>query len=127
LPASNGSSVITAAGISRHAPAGGGRKAGIVAAAIGGPGAGGAAIAGVGGGDGGGTQPASAQAKAHIGSARRHPHFVAMTSDPAEPPAATPAPAVPDKPAPPKEIGGPAGPEPTRYGDWEQKGRCTDF
>ena len=30
-------------------------------------------------------------------------------------------------PEPPKEIGGPAGPEPTRYGDWEQKGRCTDF
>ncbi len=27
----------------------------------------------------------------------------------------------------PEEIGGPAGPEPTRYGDWEQKGRCTDF
>ena len=27
----------------------------------------------------------------------------------------------------PKEFGGPAGPEPTRYGDWEQKGRCTDF
>lgn len=27
----------------------------------------------------------------------------------------------------PKEIGGPKGPEPTRYGDWEQKGRCTDF
>lgn len=26
-----------------------------------------------------------------------------------------------------KEIGGPAGPEPTRFGDWEQKGRCTDF
>ncbi|MFY9287210.1 MAG: DUF1674 domain-containing protein [Alphaproteobacteria bacterium] len=26
-----------------------------------------------------------------------------------------------------KEIGGPKGPEPTRYGDWEQKGRCTDF
>ncbi|MEJ1978488.1 MAG: succinate dehydrogenase assembly factor 4 [Acetobacteraceae bacterium] len=37
-------------------------------------------------------------------------------------------PAEPDaKPAPPKEIGGPKGPEPTRYGDWEQKGRCTDF
>ncbi len=35
------------------------------------------------------------------------------------------------KPAPvikmPPEIGGPKGPEPTRYGDWEQKGRCTDF
>ena len=27
----------------------------------------------------------------------------------------------------PKETGGPAGPEPTRFGDWEQKGRCTDF
>ena len=27
----------------------------------------------------------------------------------------------------PKEEGGPKGPEPTRYGDWEQKGRCTDF
>jgi len=27
----------------------------------------------------------------------------------------------------PGEIGGPRGPEPTRYGDWESKGRCTDF
>lgn len=27
----------------------------------------------------------------------------------------------------PKEFGGPAGPEPTRYGDWERKGRCIDF
>lgn len=26
-----------------------------------------------------------------------------------------------------EERGGPKGPEPTRYGDWEQKGRCTDF
>lgn len=25
------------------------------------------------------------------------------------------------------EVGGPQGPEPTRYGDWEQNGRCTDF
>ena len=25
------------------------------------------------------------------------------------------------------EIGGPKGPEPTRYGDWERKGRCIDF
>lgn len=23
--------------------------------------------------------------------------------------------------------GGPKGPEPTRYGDWERKGRCSDF
>ena len=25
------------------------------------------------------------------------------------------------------EINGPKGPEPTRYGDWERKGRCIDF
>ena len=25
------------------------------------------------------------------------------------------------------EIGGPKGPEPTRYGDWERKGRVIDF
>jgi len=34
------------------------------------------------------------------------------------------------RPAPkpmPKEIGGPKGPEPTRYGDWEVNGRCSDF
>ena len=27
----------------------------------------------------------------------------------------------------PKEINGPKGLEPTRYGDWESKGRCHDF
>jgi len=26
-----------------------------------------------------------------------------------------------------REIGGPAGPEPTRYGDWQVNGRCSDF
>src|SRR5262249_16866021 len=31
------------------------------------------------------------------------------------------------KPGVAVEIGGPKGPEPTRYGDWEQNGRCTDF
>jgi len=25
------------------------------------------------------------------------------------------------------EQGGQSGPEPTRYGDWEKGGRCTDF
>jgi len=25
------------------------------------------------------------------------------------------------------EVGGPKGPEPTRFGDWERGGRCTDF
>lgn len=27
----------------------------------------------------------------------------------------------------PKEYGGQKGPNPTRYGDWENGGRCTDF
>lgn len=27
----------------------------------------------------------------------------------------------------PREVGGPAGPEPTRYGDWERKGIASDF
>lgn len=49
----------------------------------------------------------------------------------AETQAETPEPAPPPTPAKstpmPKEIGGTKGPEPTRYGDWEHKGRCTDF
>jgi hypothetical protein len=32
-----------------------------------------------------------------------------------------------EAPKPEREIGGPKGPEPTRYGDWERNGRCTDF
>lgn len=28
---------------------------------------------------------------------------------------------------PPGEVDGPRGPEPTRFGDWEKGGRCTDF
>jgi hypothetical protein len=27
----------------------------------------------------------------------------------------------------PREIDGPQGPEPTRFGDWEKSGRCIDF
>ena len=49
-------------------------------------------------------------------------------------PVAAPMPAKPKAPAAtahqdkrPKEIGGPTGPEPTRYGDWERKGICVDF
>ena len=34
---------------------------------------------------------------------------------------------VPAREAAPKETGGPKGLEPTRYGDWENNGRCTDF
>jgi len=53
-------------------------------------------------------------------------------------PKAKPAPVVSDKPqAPtkpavvqeqaPGEVGGPKGPEPTRYGDWEKNGIVSDF
>lgn len=38
-----------------------------------------------------------------------------------------PAAAAPDRAKPAAETGGPKGPEPTRYGDWERKGRCIDF
>jgi hypothetical protein len=54
-------------------------------------------------------------------------------SDPRPVPQDDPVPAPQDTPPVdpsakmPIEIGGPKGPEPTRYGDWEQKGRCTDF
>jgi len=41
-------------------------------------------------------------------------------------PAAEPA-AEPGANESPREYGGPAGPEPTRFGDWERKGRCVDF
>jgi hypothetical protein len=44
-------------------------------------------------------------------------------------PATAPEPQQPDEKAekPPREIGGPKGPEPTRYNDWERNGRCIDF
>lgn len=39
-----------------------------------------------------------------------------------------PLPAWPDNKNPHTgEEGGPRGPEPTRYGDWERKGRVSDF
>lgn len=49
------------------------------------------------------------------------PEAAALKPIPAQKPAATPA------PVPAEEIGGPKGPEPTRFGDWERKGRCSDF
>ena len=38
------------------------------------------------------------------------------------------APRIPaEAPQAKREIGGRAGPDPTRYGDWEKNGRCIDF
>ena len=42
----------------------------------------------------------------------------------AKPDTAKPVPAQPKKVP---EIGGPPGPEPTRYGDWQFNGKVTDF
>ena len=71
-----------------------------------------------------------------------------MTPDPSEPPVAEVEGAAPGKPLTaaarraleeaaerrkaeateqPVELGGPKGPEPTRYGDWERKGVAVDF
>jgi hypothetical protein len=38
-----------------------------------------------------------------------------------------PSEAEPALAAAPSEIGGREGPEPTRFGDWELRGRCIDF
>jgi hypothetical protein len=59
-------------------------------------------------------------------------HILLMTQTdktiPADPaPATPPAPKSPSQTDHKREIGGPPGPEPTRYGDWEHNGRCTDF
>jgi hypothetical protein len=58
----------------------------------------------------------------------------AKTSDTPKPPpvgaeskAETPRDPKRATPVLPKEIGGPKGPEPTRYGDWERNGRVSDF
>lgn len=48
----------------------------------------------------------------------------AAAGDPAPPGAAGAARSAGDRP---REIGGPEGPEPTRYGDWERGGICYDF
>jgi hypothetical protein len=50
-----------------------------------------------------------------------------LSQAPLEKPADPPAASTGEQPKRPREIGGPKGPEPTRYGDWEVGGRCTDF
>ncbi len=54
----------------------------------------------------------------------------ATTDRAAETPASANEAGKPAEPTPakePREIGGAPGPEPTRYGDWQHKGRVTDF
>jgi hypothetical protein len=49
------------------------------------------------------------------------PEASVPATDPAAAPAAAPTVAAV------REIGGPTGAEPTRFGDWEKNGRCIDF
>jgi hypothetical protein len=68
----------------------------------------------------------------------RNNHGVIRMRDKQKPPAERADAAKQDKASPaeqkdkaktdkPKEFGGPKGPEPTRYGDWERKGIVSDF
>ena len=54
--------------------------------------------------------------------ARRPAHVKAPAYLTSSPPVPEPA-----EPSPQPESGGPKGKEPTRYGDWENKGICWDF
>lgn len=56
--------------------------------------------------------------KTQAGAEARKPPAKSQPKAPAAPP---------PKGARAPEIGGREGPEPTRYGDWEVKGRCIDF
>lgn len=56
-----------------------------------------------------------------------HDKAAEATQSPADAAPTPPVDGAPKKPELPREIGGAKGPEPTRYGDWESNGRCTDF
>jgi hypothetical protein len=62
----------------------------------------------------------------------RSGHHAGMSDDKPKPPPEAQKiepvpPAPPEKPKKVEEIGGPPGPEPTRYGDWQFNGKVTDF
>ncbi|MDE2304746.1 MAG: DUF1674 domain-containing protein [Gammaproteobacteria bacterium] len=59
----------------------------------------------------------------------KHPRAGAAAGNRAPDPEHRPAEAAQSAPgaAASREIGGREGPEPTRYGDWELRGRCIDF
>jgi len=59
----------------------------------------------------------AAETETNVAPAEQHDHVAQNATAPEK-----------DLPASrPSESGGQAGLEPTRYGDWEKKGRCTDF
>jgi hypothetical protein len=65
--------------------------------------------------------------RAKLADTRPRPEAPAL-DPPANPPRATGPGKVGSGPVQPEgELNGPKGPEPTRYGDWEKGGRCSDF
>jgi hypothetical protein len=60
-----------------------------------------------------------------VGTQQKTDQLTEQSSQSAEPPAEQVD--TDQNPSKAIEYGGPKGPEPTRYGDWEQAGRCTDF
>jgi hypothetical protein len=64
---------------------------------------------------GGGPRPDAMQSKTQKDGQARDPDTAPAGGEPRR------------RPQSPKEIDGPRGPEPTRYGDWERRGRCIDF
>lgn len=62
---------------------------------------------------------------------RHYPHISFMEHENKKTQSSDPQTSTEEKPKSPSktpvEHGGPKGPEPTRYGDWEKGGRCTDF
>jgi len=57
----------------------------------------------------------------------RTPEGETTSPKPAQNAAQKPEPVKSADPDKPKEVGGPKGLEPTRFGDWERDGRCVDF
>lgn len=55
------------------------------------------------------------------------PETTVPTPDAPAAPPSSPVPAADTAPEVVEELGGPKGPEPTRFGDWERGGRCSDF
>ena len=76
-------------------------------------------------------KPAKPAAEAPAGKRRVAPADLARAEADAraaqETQAETQAKDGPEEDRKPEELGGPSGPEPTRYGDWERKGICYDF
>jgi len=77
------------------------------------------------------TPPAAVAASELAPTPGRAPSPAPPPPSPVTPPpvagAVTPPPVAGAYPDPAKEYGGPSGPEPTRYGDWERKGIAVDF